>query len=101
MAFDPRDTSLLSLEWKCRTRLTLRPYAVAERVVLALILELRGEAELARQEWDEALYQTQRQGDGVAQESCRALMGILLPREEGGPRACDPDHLIRAGQLLS
>lgn len=83
MPLDPSEPSLLSLEQTCRARLCLRPHALAERMVLALVLGLRGEKELALLEWDEALYQTRRHEDEVAQESCLALMRVLHPQAAG------------------
>lgn len=75
------DPLLLSLESICRARLHLRPHALAERMVLALCLDLRREDETALLEWDEALFLIQRHADRPALESCLGLMSVMHPQE--------------------
>jgi len=72
---------LATVEAACRIRLRARPHLLLERVALALCLSTSDQGEVALLEWDEAVYQAERQGDWEILEGCLELMGRHHPRE--------------------
>lgn len=72
---------LATLEATCRIRLRARPHLFMERVALALCLSAADRTETALVEWDEAVFQAEREGDWEILEGCLALMGRHHPRE--------------------